>query len=111
MSTRARWPASTPCWSAAARWPRTCAREAEARGIRIVQTYGMSETCGGCVYDGRPLDGVEIRIGDDGEVLLRGPVLFDGYEGDPERTAAVAAGRLVPHQRPRARSTTTAGCG
>lgn len=63
-------------------------REAESRGIRIVQTYGMSETCGGCVYDGRPLDGVEIRI-DEGEVQIRGPVLFDGYEGNPERTAAV----------------------
>jgi O-succinylbenzoic acid--CoA ligase len=62
--------------------------EAEECGIRVVQTYGMSETCGGCVYDGRPLDGVEIRI-HDGEVQLRGPVLFDGYEGDPERTAAV----------------------
>ena len=36
------------------------------RGIRVVQTYGMSETCGGCVYDGLPLDGVEVRIGDDG---------------------------------------------
>ncbi len=48
----------------------------------------MSETCGGCVYDGRPLDGVEVRI-DDGEVQLRGPVLFDGYEDDPEQTAAV----------------------
>ena len=63
--------------------------EAEGTGIRIVQTYGMSETCGGCVYDGRPLDGVEIRIGEDEEVLLRGPMLFDGYEGEPERTAAV----------------------
>jgi O-succinylbenzoic acid--CoA ligase len=62
--------------------------EAEDQGIRVVQTYGMSETCGGCVYDGRPLDGVEIRIRD-GEVQLRGPVLFDGYEGEPERTAAV----------------------
>ena len=62
--------------------------EAEARGIRIVQTYGMSETCGGCVYDGYPLDGVEVRI-DDGEVQLRGPVLFEGYEGEPTRTAAV----------------------
>ncbi len=63
-------------------------QQAEERGIRIVQTYGMSETCGGCVYDGRPLSGVEIRI-DDGEVQLRGPVLFDGYEGDLERTASV----------------------
>jgi O-succinylbenzoic acid--CoA ligase len=62
--------------------------EAEDRGIHIVQTYGMSETCGGCVYDGRPLSGVEIRIVD-GEVQLRGPMLFDGYDGQPERTASV----------------------
>lgn len=61
--------------------------DAEAQGITIVQTYGMSETCGGCVYDGVPLPGVEVRI-DEGEVLVRGPVLFDGYDGDPERTAA-----------------------
>jgi O-succinylbenzoic acid--CoA ligase len=63
--------------------------EAEERGVRVVQTYGMSETCGGCVYDGRPLDDVEVRIADDGEVQLRGPVLFTGYEDEPERTAAV----------------------
>lgn len=67
---------------------------AESRGIRIVQTYGMSETCGGCVYDGVPLDGVAIKIAapqadGSGEVLVGGPVLFDGYEGEPERTAAV----------------------
>jgi O-succinylbenzoic acid--CoA ligase len=62
--------------------------EAEERGVRIVQTYGMSETCGGCVYDGVPLEGVEVRIDADEQVLLRGPMLFDGYEGEPERTAA-----------------------
>ncbi|ROR89505.1 AMP-binding protein [Nocardioides aurantiacus] len=61
--------------------------EAERRGVRVVQTYGMSETCGGCVYDGEPLDGVEVRVRD-GEVQLRGPVLFDGYEDEPERSAA-----------------------
>lgn len=61
--------------------------QAERRGIRVVQTYGMSETCGGCVYDGVPLAGVEVRIDDD-QVLLRGPMLFEGYEGEPERTAA-----------------------
>jgi O-succinylbenzoic acid--CoA ligase len=61
--------------------------EAEGAGLRIVQTYGMSETCGGCVYDGVPLAGVDVRI-DDGQVLLRGPVLFDGYDEEPERTAA-----------------------
>jgi O-succinylbenzoic acid--CoA ligase len=62
--------------------------EAEHRGIKVVQTYGMSETCGGCVYDGRPLTGVEIRIDSAEQVLIRGPVLFDGYEGEAERTAA-----------------------
>jgi O-succinylbenzoic acid--CoA ligase len=61
--------------------------EAEGRGIAVVQTYGMSETCGGCVYDGVPLDGVEVQIDPEGGVLLRGPVLFDGYQGEPERTA------------------------
>ena len=61
--------------------------EAEELRIPVVQTYGMSETCGGCVYDGRPLPGVYVRI-DAGQVLLRGPVLFDGYEDEPERTAA-----------------------
>ncbi|MFL6155011.1 MAG: AMP-binding protein [Marmoricola sp.] len=62
--------------------------QAQAAGVPIVQTYGMSETCGGCVYDGVPLDGVEVRVESDGEVLLRGPVLFDGYQDEPERTAA-----------------------
>ncbi|MCW2806562.1 MAG: AMP-dependent synthetase and ligase [Marmoricola sp.] len=70
---------------------------AESEGIRVIATYGMSETCGGCVYDGLPLDGVEIRI-DDGRVLLRGPMLFEGYQGDPELTAqALQGGWLVTH--------------
>ena len=56
--------------------------------MRVVRTYGMSETCGGCVYDGVPLDGVELRIDDGGQVLVRGPVLFDGY-ADPDATARV----------------------
>ncbi len=66
--------------------PADLTRAAEL-GINVVRTYGMSETCGGCVYDGLPLDGVEVRI-DEGRILLRGPMLFDGYEGEPERTAA-----------------------
>jgi O-succinylbenzoic acid--CoA ligase len=64
-------------------------REAEAEGITVVQTYGMSETCGGCVYDGFPLDGVALKIDGDGQVLVSGPVLFDGYDGEPDRTAEV----------------------
>ena len=52
-------------------------------GVNVVRTYGMTETCGGCVYEGRPLDGVKLRIDDDGQILLAGPMLFDGYVDDP----------------------------
>jgi hypothetical protein len=49
----------------------------------------MSETCGGCVYDGRPLDGVEVGVGERGRVRLRGPVLYDGNDGDPALTGSL----------------------
>jgi O-succinylbenzoic acid--CoA ligase len=52
-------------------------------GVNVVRTYGMTETCGGCVYDGIPLDGVEMRVDESGQVLLAGPVLFDGYVDAP----------------------------
>nr|WP_232523598.1 AMP-binding protein [Nocardioides sp. MAH-18] len=64
------------------------ARAAET-GVRVVATYGSAETAGGCVYDGLPLDGVAVAIGDDGRVRIGGPTLFDGYAGDPARTAEV----------------------
>ena len=60
---------------------------ARAAGLRVVATYGMSETCGGCVYDGRPLDGVAVKIGNDRRVRIGGPVVFDGYDGQPDLTA------------------------
>ncbi|HET6732191.1 o-succinylbenzoate--CoA ligase [Mycobacterium sp.] len=47
-------------------------------GVPVVRTYGMSETAGGCVYDGVPLDGVQVRI-DDGRVVLGGATLAKGY--------------------------------
>jgi O-succinylbenzoic acid--CoA ligase len=62
------------------------ARAADA-GVRVVATYGMSETCGGCVYDGRPLDGVGVLVGADGRVRIGGPVVFDAYDGQPDLTA------------------------
>ena len=62
------------------------ARAAEA-GVRVVATYGSSETAGGCVYDGHPLDGVALAIGRDGRVRIGGPTLFEGYDGDPALTA------------------------
>jgi O-succinylbenzoic acid--CoA ligase len=61
-------------------------------GARIVTTYGMSETCGGCVYDGVPLDGVVVDLDPDGRVLLGGPTLAEGYLGRPEETADTFVG-------------------
>jgi O-succinylbenzoic acid--CoA ligase len=65
---------------------------ARAAGVRAVTTYGMSETCGGCVYDGVPLDGVSVRAGADGRLRISGPVLMNGYYGQPRLTAPVPAG-------------------
>jgi O-succinylbenzoic acid--CoA ligase len=48
-----------------------------AAGINIVTTYGMSETCGGCIYDGVALDGVAYEITADGRIKISGPVLAD----------------------------------
>jgi O-succinylbenzoic acid--CoA ligase len=73
----------------------------------VVTTYGMTETGSGIVYDGRPLDGVDVAIGDgttgsDGEILLRGPMLLRGYrDGSDPRLAGGwlptgDAGRLEP---------------
>jgi O-succinylbenzoic acid--CoA ligase len=64
-------------------------QRAEAAGVRVVATYGMAETCGGCVYDGLALDGVALALGTDGRIRLGGPVLFSGYDGDPAATAEV----------------------
>ena len=71
-----------------ARTPPELAGSAAAAGVRLVRTYGMSETSGGCVYDGRPLPVTQVRLGGDGRVLLGGRTLASGYLGDPERTAA-----------------------
>jgi O-succinylbenzoic acid--CoA ligase len=52
----------------------TLRKQAELAGVKIVTTYGMTETCGGCVYDGTPLEGVQIEIRD-GAICIKGPVL------------------------------------
>lgn len=73
---------------------------ADAAEVRVVTTYGMSETAGGCVYDRRPLTGVRVGLGAaspvaDGSasadldvVRLAGPMLATGYRLQPELTAA-----------------------
>jgi o-succinylbenzoate---CoA ligase len=63
--------------------PAGVAERASAAGISVVRTYGMSETAGGCVYDGVPLDGVLVRI-DDGRVVLGGATLAKGYRNPAE---------------------------
>ena len=61
--------------------------QAKAAGIKVVTTYGMSETCGGCVYDGQPLPGVSMDVDQaTGAIWLSGPMLATGYLGDEELT-------------------------
>ena len=59
-----------------------------AAGINLVATYGMAETCGGCVYDGAPLDGVRIGIGERDRVEITADCVFSGYRNDPAATAS-----------------------
>ena len=61
---------------------------AAAVGITVISTYGMTETCGGCVYDGIPLDGVTVVIDAQSRVTLGGPSIALGYRNEPALTAA-----------------------
>lgn len=83
--------------------PRAVRERAVAAGVRVVSTYGMTETCGGCVYDGVPLPGVQISLeplagssgaDEPGRVVLGGPVLARGYRtaGHPVPPATVGQG-------------------
>lgn len=83
-------------------------RRAEDQGVHVVATYGSSETAGGCVYDGVPLDGVRVALGAEGRVQVAGPTLFSHYDNDPDLTAATVvdgwfltsdAGRLTDDGR------------
>jgi O-succinylbenzoic acid--CoA ligase len=85
---------------------------AKADGVAVVTTYGMTETAGGCVYDGEPLDGVRVRVAEG--IELAGPVLALGYRLDSCATeesfrggwfvtrdagSLDAEGRLIVHGR------------
>lgn len=66
-------------------------------GITVLEGYGMTETTGAASLNapdayrvgtvGRPLDGCDVRIAGDGEVLMRGPHIFQGYWQNDEATA------------------------
>jgi long-chain acyl-CoA synthetase len=69
----------------------------EDMGVIVLQGYGATETgTGSCttLWDhglgtvGRPPEGIEMRLADDGEVQFRGPTLFKGYWNAPEQTAS-----------------------
>ena len=57
-------------------------KEAANKHVKIVTTYGMTEMSGGCVYNQKPLDGVEIKLNDAGQIKLTGPMIASGYLSD-----------------------------
>lgn len=63
-------------------------RKAADKNLKIVTTYGMTETCGGCVYDGLPLRGVGLKLAGE-QILLKGPMLFSRYRLEPGITESV----------------------
>ena len=67
--------------------PASLLARARGFGVRVVTTYGMSETAGGCVYDGRSLEISRVQLEDDGRIRLGGATLAQGYLDEPELTA------------------------
>ena len=65
------------------------------RGVHVVATYGSSETAGGCVYDGVPLDGVRLKVRDGEPIRIGGATLFDRYDADPQLTAQAVVDEIV----------------
>ncbi|MFJ2502984.1 AMP-binding protein [Microbacterium sp. NPDC087592] len=66
--------------------PEPLRERAAELGVRVVRTYGSTETSGGCVYDGVPLDTVGVRTVE-GELRIAGPMLAEGYLGDASLSA------------------------
>ncbi|MFD1716465.1 AMP-binding enzyme [Georgenia deserti] len=72
--------------------------EARGAGLAVRTTYGMTETGGGCVYDGVPLPRVRVRLGEDDRVEIAGPVLAAGYLDGADPDAFVTSDGLRWHR-------------
>src|SRR4051794_18050016 len=76
-----------------------------ACGVPVLEGYGMTETCAAATLNtldevqvgsvGRPLPGTDVKLGDDGEVLIRGPHVFKGYHRNAEDTEAITDGEWL----------------
>jgi long-chain acyl-CoA synthetase len=74
----------------------------DACGVLVLEGYGLTETCAASTLNtlhehrfgtvGRPLPGVDVRAGEDGELLIRGPHVFAGYYRDQEATDTTVVG-------------------
>ena len=77
----------------------------DACGVLVLEGYGMTETCAAATLNtpgavrygsvGRPLEGTEVAIAEDGEILIAGPHVFAGYHRDPEATRAIMSDRWL----------------
>lgn len=89
--------------SGAAATPQPLLNTLREYGIKVVVSYGMSETCGGCVFDGQPLDGVDVSLGtqndaEPGRISIGGTVLASGYRLRPDLDALTfIGGRVMTH--------------
>jgi O-succinylbenzoic acid--CoA ligase len=68
--------------------PQPLREESEATGVEVFDAYGLTETWGGCVTNGRPNDTMDARLLDGDEVALRGVPLMRAYRNDPSLTRA-----------------------
>ena len=59
--------------------------QAKSQGLRIIETYGMTETNGGCIYDGKPLNGVEVKLNSDGLIQISGATIATTYLNQVEQ--------------------------
>ncbi|MDS1270893.1 AMP-binding protein [Lipingzhangella sp. LS1_29] len=87
------------CLTAAAPMPEDTVRFFAGLGLLVRDLYGMTENCGAVTINrpeayrlgsvGPPSEGIEVRIADDGEILVRGPINVSGYHNRPEDSAAL----------------------